>query len=131
MERRDFVNLFLAAPAAFVASKSQAQNAGNKLVQQKISFEEAFVTVSPKNNFYFELSNGDPYIVTGPCLSGAADMATMESYLKKIAANGGNFARVWLCNRLFEVEKKFGEYDESQAKKIDQLLNGQPVIRSK
>ena len=50
-------------------------------------------------------------------------MSTMEGYLKKLSSNGGNFARVWLCNKLFEVEKKFGEYDEEQAKKIDQLLD--------
>jgi hypothetical protein len=90
--------------------------------QSSLSFNDAFVTVSKKNPFYFELSSGEPFIVNGPCIAGAADMATMESYIKNLSANGGNFARVWLSNKLFEVEKKFGEYSEEQAIKIDTLL---------
>ena len=122
MYRRDFVNLFATMPIAFVASKTLASQRANEEGFLS-SFAESFVNVSAANPFYFQLSNRDAYIVNGPCLAGASDMATMQSYLKKLSDNGGNFARVWLCNRLFEVEKKFGEYDESQAKKIDQLLD--------
>jgi hypothetical protein len=121
MDRRDFVNLFAAVPAAFVANKAFAAQKTREESSPK-SFKNSFVTISTENPFYFQLTNGDAYIVNGPCLSGAADMDTMETYLKKLSASGGNFARVWLCNRLFEVEKKFGEYDEAQAKKIDTLL---------
>ncbi|MBA2761947.1 MAG: cellulase family glycosylhydrolase, partial [Segetibacter sp.] len=49
-------------------------------------------------------------------------METMHAYLKKLTQNGGNFARVWVCNRLFEVEEKYGEYSEQKAKNVDQLL---------
>ena len=118
------------APPVLVASRASAKNSLNSS-PERTSFATSFVQIGKKNPFYFELSNGDPYIVNGPCLSGAADMATMESYLKKLAANGGNFARVWLCNRLFEVEKKFGEYDESKLRKLINCWNGQPAIRSK
>ena len=110
-------------PAAFVANKkndaSEKAFWGNSLA----SFTGSFVTVSAANSFYFQLSNGAAYIVNGPCMASAADMNTMEGYLQKLSANGGNFARVWLCSKLFEVEKKFGVYDEGQAKKIDQLLD--------
>jgi len=121
MDRRDFVSLFTAMPGAFVAGRIFSKAASEQ--SSPLSFATSFVTISSSNPFYFQLSNGDSYIVNGPCLAGAADMSTMEGYLKKLSSNGGNFARVWLCNKLFEVEKKFGEYDETQAKKIDQLLD--------
>ena len=120
MDRRDFVNFFATMPAAYVATKTFGSSV---LEEATSSFADSFVQISAANPFYFQLSNGDPYIVNGPCLAGAADMQTMQAYLRKISSNGGNFARVWLCNKLFEVEKKFGEYDEEQAKKIDQLLS--------
>lgn len=121
MDRRDFVNLFAAVPAAFVTARTFSQATAKELSLS--SFATAFVAISSSNPFYFHLSNGDGFIVNGPCLAGAADMNTMEGYLKKLSSNDGNFARVWLCNKLFEVEQKFGEYDETQAKKIDQLLD--------
>src|SRR3954462_10981298 len=121
MDRRDFVNLFLAVPAALVV-KNQL-NQGEDKRSAGSSFSDSFVAISKKNPFYFELSNGDPYIVSGPCLAGAKDMDTMHSYLSKLSANGGNFARVWVCNKLFEVEEKFGEYSEEKARNIDQLLD--------
>jgi len=121
MDRRDFINLFAAMPAAFATTRVFSQTATKQ--PPPSSFAASFVTISSSNPFYFQLSNGTPFIVNGPCLAGAADMSTMEGYLKKLSANSGNFARVWVCNRLFEVEKKFGEYDETQAEKIDQLID--------
>ncbi len=108
-------------PGAFAEAKRFPQTASRNAPSSTPA--SSFVTISSSNPFYFQLSHGDPYIVNGPCLAGAADMETMESYLKKLSSNSANFARVWLCNKLFEVEKKFGEYDESQANKIDQLLD--------
>jgi hypothetical protein len=86
------------------------------------SFRESFVKVSSKNPFYFELSNGEPFIVNGPCLAGASDMSTMKTYLRKISENGGNFARVWLSSSLFEIEQKYGEYDKEKIRNIDSLI---------
>jgi hypothetical protein len=122
MTRRDFVNLFMVAPPVLAAGSSIANNNLSISPPEKKSFSNSFVRISKKNPFYFELSNGDPYIVSGPCLAGAKDLNTMHRYLKKLSYNGGNFARVWVCNRLFEVEEKFGEYSEEKAKNIDQLL---------
>ncbi len=122
MNRRNFVSLFMIAPPVLAASKAIAYKNVNALPSDKLSFSNSIVRISKINPFYFELSNGDPYIVTGPCLAGAADMETMHSYLKKLSENRGNFARVWVCNRLFEVEEKYGEYSEEKAKNIDQLL---------
>lgn len=120
MNRRNFLQSSCVLSLGIVGAKALAL--APNMESEAATFKNSFVTISSKNPFYFELTNGDPFIVNGPCLAGAADMATMESYLKKLSANGGNFARVWLCNRLFEVEKTFGVYDEEQAKKIDALL---------
>src|SRR4051794_19826789 len=103
MDRRSFVNLFLIAPTALAAKTPTVKIIDHQ--RPANSFQNSFVRISKENPFYFELSNGDPYIVSGPCLAGAQDMDTMHSYLSKLSANGGNFARVWLCNKLFEVEE--------------------------
>jgi hypothetical protein len=87
------------------------------------SFRESFVRISSSNPFYFELSNGEPFLVNGPCLAGATDMETMKSYLKNIGENGGNFARVWLSSYLFEIEQKYGEYDAEKIRNIDSLIS--------
>lgn len=128
MDRRDFINVLAASPALFSGKKSAESGSRNTFPS---SFASSFVTISSSNPFYFQLSNGDPFIVNGPCLSGAANMETMEAYLKKLSANGANFARVWLCNRLFEIEQRFGEYNEAQAQKIDQLLDWATKYRLK
>lgn len=122
MNRRNFVSKVFIVPTVLSACRSTATKVPTAALSNA-TFKNSFVQISKKNPFYFELSNGDPYVVSGPCLSGAADMETMHSYLKKLSENGGNFARVWLCHRLFEVEKAFGVYDETQAKKIDQVLD--------
>src|SRR5689334_16950676 len=118
MYRRSFVNLFLIAPGV-LGVKNEAKKDEERLPVNS-SFQDSFVRISKKNSFYFELSNGEPYIVSGPCLAGAKDMETMHTYLKKLSSNGGNFARVWVCNSLFEVEEKFGEFSEAKARNIDQ-----------
>jgi hypothetical protein len=93
------------------------------LTGSKKSFRESFVKISKENPFYFELSNGDPFIVNGPCLASAPDMTTMKGYLRKISENGGNFGRVWLSSGLFEIEQKYGEYDAEKLRNIDSLIS--------
>jgi len=118
MKRRVFINYISAFSLALTVDQVFAQN---KEISRHLN-SDAVVRISKKNALYFELSNGEPYIVSGPCLSGAPDMETMEGYLKKLAENGGNFARVWLCHRLFEVEQKYGEFSEEKAENISKLL---------
>ncbi len=117
MKRRVFINYISVFSLALTVDPIFAQNKANRL-----SYRNSIVRISKKNASYFELSNGEPYIASGPCLAGAPDMETMEAYLIKLAENGGNFARVWLCNHLFEVEQKFGEYSEEKAENISKLL---------
>ena len=47
----------------------------------------------------------------------------METWFKKLSANGGNFARIWLSNPFFDVEHaRSGQFDRERAKRIDALL---------
>lgn len=86
------------------------------------SFRSAYVKVSSQNPFYFELTNGETYIPIGPNLCWATDMTTMESYFRKLSENGGNYARIWLGFRGYEVETEYGKVNEANLKNLDQIL---------
>ena len=88
---------------------------------------EAFVRVSPRDPRYFELSDGTPYIPIGLNMiapPGEQGLPGMEAWMTQLAANGGNYIRVWLGNPFFDVEHAHsGEYDEAKAERIKALLS--------
>ena len=91
--------------------------------------DEPFVRVSPRDNRYFELSDGKPYIPIGlnmiapPGRDEKQALATMDDWMGKLSANGGNYIRLWLSNPFFDVEHtQSGVYDEEKAKRIDAVL---------
>lgn len=90
-----------------------------------------FVRVSPRDPRYLELSDGAPYIPIGLNLiapperaaDGTPGLQVYESWLDRLAANGGNYVRAWLSNPFWDVEQaRSGEYDEAKARRIDTLL---------
>jgi len=91
----------------------------------------AFVRVSPRDPRYLELTDGTPYIPIGLNMiippRGETDEAEalrgMEAWLASLSANGGNYIRVWISSRFWDIEHdKSGVYDESKARRIDRLL---------
>jgi hypothetical protein len=85
----------------------------------------SFVRVSPRDSRYFELDNGKPYIPIGLNLIAPpkGDPAEMDAWFGKLAAQGGNYVRVWLGNNYYDVEhEKSGVYDEAKARRIDEML---------
>ncbi len=92
--------------------------------------DQAFVRVSPRDSRYFELTDGTPYvpiglnmISPGGHLDTEAGLAVMDGWFEKLAAQGGNFARVWLSSPFWDVEcDRCGQYDEAKAQRIDGLL---------
>ncbi len=88
----------------------------------------AFVRVSPRDARYLELSDGRPYVPVGlnliaPNTRDSEGLARMDEWIGQLAANGGNFVRVWLSSPFWDVEhEKSGVYDEAKAARIDQLL---------
>jgi hypothetical protein len=88
----------------------------------------AFVRVSPRDPAYLEYSDGRPYIPNGlnliaPNTADAEGLDRMEAWMEKLAANGGNYIRVWLSSPFWDVEHaKSGKYDETKARRIDEML---------
>ncbi len=83
----------------------------------------------PGTRGIFELSDGKPYIPIGlnmiapPGRDETQALATMDDWMHKLSANGGNYIRLWLSNPFFDVEyAKSGVYDEEKAKRIDAVL---------
>jgi hypothetical protein len=87
---------------------------------------EGFVRVSPRDHRYLELTTGAPYIPNGPNLIAPPRQGfeVYEKWLSSLAANGGNYIRVWLSNDFWDVEhEKSGVYDEAKAVLIDRMLD--------
>lgn len=89
-----------------------------------------FVRVSPRDGRYFELDNGKPYIPIGLNLCFVRpprtdeSLAVMDKWFNALAAQGGNYTRVWLSySPFFDVEHaRSGQYDEESVRRIGQLL---------
>jgi len=91
--------------------------------------DQPYVRVSPRDPHYFELSDGRPYIPIGlnmiapPGGREKEALAQMETWMRKLSENGGNFIRIWLSNDFFDVEHaRSGVYDEGKAERIRAVL---------
>lgn len=91
-------------------------------VKKDNSFLSSFVTISKSNPYYFELSNGQPYIPVGANLCWAKSPEVMETYFKNLSENGGNYARIWLNYPAHEVETKYGTVDSANLKYLDRII---------
>ncbi|MHB8901380.1 MAG: glycoside hydrolase 5 family protein [Thermoguttaceae bacterium] len=88
-----------------------------------------FVRVSPRDNRYFELDDAAPYVPIGlnmispGGLDTDAGLAVVDRWFGRLAAEGGNFARIWLSSPFWDVEhERAGVFDEALARRIDALL---------
>ena len=79
---------------------------------------DSFVRVSPRDRRYFELSDGSPYLPIGCNLAVARDASDahaaalqMSTWLDRLAAAGGNFARLWLSAKSLHLEPEAGRVD--------------------
>jgi hypothetical protein len=89
-----------------------------------------YIRVSPRDARYFEYSDGKPYIPIGLNMigMGRADtdqgMKQMEEWMEHLAANHGNYIRLWLSNEFWDVEhEKSGVYDEQKAEeRLDKIV---------
>ena len=90
----------------------------------------AFVRVSARDPHYFELSDGSAYIPIGLNMihpqwnaNETDGLAQMNTWIKNLSENHGNFVRVWLSHPYWDVEhSKSGQYDQMKAERIDALL---------
>ncbi|MBZ5584442.1 MAG: cellulase family glycosylhydrolase [Acidobacteriia bacterium] len=94
--------------------------------------DDAYVRVSPRDHRYLELTDGSPYIPIGLNMIAPgntrdgedAALRGFEEWISSLAANGGNYIRVWLSSPFWDVEhEKSGVYDAEKAKRIDRMLD--------
>ena len=89
----------------------------------------AFVRISKTNPRYLEQS-GKTFIPVGPNICFARSVTNGDSllnyynyYFSRLAANGGNFTRIWLNTPMLEVEKQQpGLFDKQTEMLIDGLV---------
>jgi len=95
----------------------------NSYVAAKQDDRSAFVVVSPRDNRYFELSNGSPYIPIGFNLVGPPKEAEFDRLFQIMAANRVNYCRVWLGHNDWNVEhEKCLQFDPARARVIEHFL---------
>ena len=101
------------------------------MVSQLVAADDRpYVRVSPRDSRYFELDNGKPFIPIGLNMVGVRATSSddealerMESWMKSLSENGGNFFRVWLSSGFWDVEhERCGHYDAAVGKRIDRLF---------
>jgi len=87
-----------------------------------------YVQLSAENPAYFQLSDGTPYIPVGinminpnyPVHDPDSAMMEVESWMKNLSENGGNYVRIWLSQSFWDMEHEMaGEYDLEKVKRID------------
>lgn len=122
--------------------RATARREGDALVSETASIDVAaaadpaqargFVRINPRNPRYFAYDNGDLYFPTGLNLGWATgqDQIVLQDYARwfdNLAANGGNFARIWMASWSFGLEWKdtgLGDYRArmKQAWLLDQVF---------
>jgi len=99
-----------------------------------------YVQVSTRDSHYFEFDDGTPFFPVGvnkgwvlnnlssrgDNYEGSKDFKhkgwTAERYFQEMKAHGMNLVRIWMCSWHIHIEPQLGVYDESEAAKVDYLL---------
>lgn len=63
----------------------------------KASKNPGFVRVSRRDPRFFELDDGSPFFAVGQNVAFIKDVHETRGILRKLAANGANFVRIWTC----------------------------------
>jgi hypothetical protein len=92
---------------------------------------QRYIEVSKSDHRYFAFSDGATYLPIGinlinPSGGGAnpdSAFAEIESWMKNLSENRGNYIRIWLSQSFWDVESSAGKYDEDKAKRIDRYIS--------
>ncbi len=90
-----------------------------------------FVSVSSFDARYFTFSDGTAFFPVGENMTwdndanGKSDNTyCYDNYLSKLAAQGGNYVRIWMANYGFGIENNtLGSYDMDKAWALDEVFN--------
>ncbi|HYX33925.1 MAG TPA: DUF5060 domain-containing protein [Oligoflexus sp.] len=105
----------------------RTQSANHKLLAEATD-KNGFVRVNRSHPTYFAFDSGRFYYPMGQNVAWLP-MRDYERYFTKMAANGENWARIWMTNWSFGIEWKpmghfqgLGNYNLDRAQKLDELL---------
>ncbi len=86
--------------------------------------------VRKANDRYLKFDDGKPYFAIGENIGwyGSNTIFDYQEWMNKLAANGGNWMRVWMCSWAFAIEWKdtgLGNYDKRQGRafQLDWVLD--------
>jgi hypothetical protein len=74
---------------------------------------------------YVTFDNGKPLVLVGEnmCWPGSAGVSDYDGWLRKLAAVGGNYIRVWMCPWAFGIEwDRLGRYQQDRAQALDYVF---------
>ncbi|MEP6735593.1 MAG: hypothetical protein ABJA70_08750 [Chryseolinea sp.] len=93
---------------------------------------KGYIGVSTTNTNYFAFSDGSPYIPIGINMVGPdkypegypdSAFVEIEGWMKNLSANGGNYIRIWLSHRFWDIEESAGVYSQDKAERIDRFIS--------
>lgn len=114
--RRNFIRkASLATAGGFIIPNQSSFLFGAKKHEVKDRFNASFVKISEINPYFFELSNGEPYIPVGANICWAKDMNLLEQYMSKLSENSGNYVRIWLSYPMFDVDPQLDKVVDDDA----------------
>ena len=98
---------------------------------QTEAIQGRYITISRNNPTYFAYSDGTPYIPIGINMINPSGhymnqpdsaFAEIETWMRNLSQNGGNYIRVWLSNSFWDIEEEAGKYNEAKAARIDRFI---------
>lgn len=127
---------FAAAAAGAWKLTVSARDAGGESQSDAIPFDviaaangnnRGFIRRSERSPRYFQFDSGKAYLPIGLNLAwpGKEGLSAYENWFSKLSANGGNFARIWICHPNTPYETKQagpGKYDQDACAYYDAML---------
>lgn len=109
-----------------------ACNSGRNTKSDKTTCSRGYIVTSSLNPGYFQYTDGTPYIPIGiNMINPGRDyrhnpdsaLYEIESWMKNLSENGGNYVRVWLSQSFWDIEdEQAGKYNEEKIKRIDRFI---------
>jgi hypothetical protein len=126
MRLRSFITITI------LLSGVAACNNRNTTGENPEQLKGCYIGVSSVNPAYFSFSDGKTYIPVGINMINPSgkyhskpDSAfiEIERWMSSLAANGGNYIRIWLSESFWDMEdSKAGQYSEEKIRRIDRFV---------
>jgi len=122
---KTFSGLLFLIPVFSVCFSCKPENSGRQPVPD-------YIEVSKINPSYFQFRSGMPYIPIGINMINPSGryhdnpdsaMQEIETWMKNLSSNGGNYIRIWLSESFWDIEdQKAGVFREDKAQRIDRFI---------